>query len=172
MATFASSNRHQRIYSSWKSQNALPDKVESLFRLINENEYTPVVHSESLKDLQRDKDPVRQQASVSRFQKYNHVLSCHRDRSQLESEFGTIKSENDFVDCKILSALFDGAVDFVVSEDAGLLKRAAGIGYADTCLSVRDALLVLKNQKWLRDYDQVFVNDVVCAELNTQRWYL
>ena len=155
------------VFIPAEDAGALPEKVASLFNLINANEYTPVVHSESLKDLQRDKNLARQRASISRFQKYKHVPSCHRDKQQLEHEFGPIKSENDFVDCKILSALYDGAVDFVVSEDAGLLKRAAGIGYADTCLSVRDALLVFKNQKWLRESEQVFISDVACAELNT-----
>jgi L-amino acid N-acyltransferase YncA len=80
--------------------------------------------------------------------------------------FGPIKSENDYVDCKILSALYDSAVDFVVTEDVGLLKRATAIGFADTCLSVRDALVVLENTQWLKKSESVFIEDVFCAELN------
>jgi predicted nucleic acid-binding protein/L-amino acid N-acyltransferase YncA len=154
------------IFIPAEDDGALPPNVEQLFNLANSGEHEIRVHADSLRDLKRDTNVARREASISRFQKYRSVASCWRKKTDLEEQFGQIRSENDEVDCKLLGSLTDGTVDLVVTEDSKLLKRAARAGLADGCMAIRDALHVLSESNWLRDTSQTFIRTVSCSSID------
>ena len=62
----------------------------------------------------------------------------------LIARFGTINSENDRSDVGLLAALAAKAVDFLVSQDAGLRRRAERTGMGASVLTVEEALQWIK----------------------------
>lgn len=154
------------IFIPAEDDGGLPRNVEDLFKKAHSGGHSIRVHEATLLDLNRDANTARKAASISRFNKYSKIPNCSRTEAELSSLFGPIKSENDLVDCRILSALLNGVVDLVISEDVGLLKRGARAGLADGCLAVRDALLLLSEKNWLAETSQTFIRNVSCAEIN------
>lgn len=83
------------------------------------------VHEAARDDIARDKDVTRRKISLSKIEKYR-VLEKRRGltRADLETEFGTLRKDNDVVDATLLHALKNDAVDFLVTQDKGLHERA------------------------------------------------
>ncbi len=66
------------------------------------------------------------------------------DDAKLVARFGAINTENDRSDVRLLLALHTKAVDFLVTQDIGLHRRADRVGLAVSVLTVEEALQWLK----------------------------
>lgn len=126
------------------------------------------VHEASRLDIERDKDNPRKAIILSKIAKFPELKGIPvPDRPTLESTYGRISKPNDHVDVILLHTLHGvGAVDFLVTQDRGVHKRAAQLGIANRVFSVEDALV------WLRDkYERIsvpltFIEEKQCHQLN------
>ncbi|MGL4637373.1 MAG: GNAT family N-acetyltransferase [Beijerinckiaceae bacterium] len=83
------------------------------------------VHEAARDDIARDKDSKRRAISLSKIKKYRILGKRHGlTKSDLETEFGTLRKENDVVDATLLHALTIDAADFLVTQDQGIHDRA------------------------------------------------
>jgi GNAT superfamily N-acetyltransferase len=106
---------------------------------------TIFLHSATLADFQRDSDKHRQSISASRMGKYPNLAEIPLpDPETLTARFGAIRNANDAVDVELLHALSINAVDLLVSQDAGIHKRALGGPLEERVLTIADAV------EWLR----------------------
>ncbi len=83
------------------------------------------VHEAAKDDIARDKNTNRRGISLSKIEKFqtlNKVTELTLE--QLEGLFGELAKPNDVVDATLLHALSIGAVDFLVTQDQGLHRRA------------------------------------------------
>lgn len=97
-------------------------------------------HPASVADIERDKDPQRKKETLSRLEKYPKIENVPEAKiDELETLFGGISKPNDLVDCQLLYALKRSCVNFLVSEDDGLHKRARQAGLNERVLSVNEA---------------------------------
>lgn len=122
------------------------------------------IHAAARDDINRDKDDKRRKISLSKLEKFP-VLERIRGLTnvKLEHEFGPIPRPNDVVDSTLLHTLQTGVVDFLVTEDNGLHKRARRHSneLGSRILRVADAVELLqttfepKNKNPIRYVDQV-----------------
>jgi hypothetical protein len=63
----------------------------------------------------------------------------------LVARFGSVKTDNDQSDVRLLAALDAKAVDFLVTEDIGLHRRANHAGLGNAVLTIDEALAWLKH---------------------------
>lgn len=106
------------------------------------------VHEAAIDDIQRDKDSVRRQVSLSKINKFPAVKKMAGvDQPSLEAKFGRIRRHNDLVDATLLHALEIGVSDFLVTEDQGLHERAERTSptLGDRVLYVADAVSFLRS---------------------------
>lgn len=83
------------------------------------------VHEAARDDVGRDKDQARRKISLSKLRKFQTLSKVKDlDKKALERDFGILPKPNDLVDATLLHALSIGAADFLVTEDAGLHRRA------------------------------------------------
>ena len=83
------------------------------------------VHAAAKDDIARDVDVVRRGISLSKIEKFPVLEKVRNlDDDQLRQTYGPLNKPNDVVDATLLHAVENGAVDFLVSEDKGLHKRA------------------------------------------------
>jgi ribosomal protein S18 acetylase RimI-like enzyme len=94
-----------------------------------------------VEDIQRDPNLERRRATLSKVQKFPILTQiAHRSRADQESRFGSIKDDNDRCDVQMLDTLDLGVVDFLVTEDVGIHKRAQRAGLRRRVFAVQEAL--------------------------------
>jgi hypothetical protein len=132
-------------------------KFSSLLQECQANNIEIWVHEISRRDIERDKDINRQKIILSKIHKFPELKGIPiPERIILEQHYGKINNDNDYVDVVLLHTLYvhDGnAVDFLVTEDSGLHKRANALGIGNRVFRVEDALV------WLSDkYDRASIS--------------
>ena len=127
------------------------------------------VHEASKADFLRDKDTVRGKISKSKLEKYP-ILSAMQglEKETLLTMFGTLNRTNDEVDCKLLHTLHHGAVDFLVTNDSGINKRAGKHSSAlgKRVLFIWDAVQFLTKTYQLKDVLIDRVEEVKANEID------
>jgi len=125
------------------------------------------VHEASKKDIARDKDTARKQIILSKLEKFLLIEGIHiPSMNELLETYGHIGKANDYIDVILLYTLHQDMVDFLITQDRGLHKRADNIGMADRVFRVEDALV------WLRDtYEKIsvslpYIEEKQCHQLN------
>lgn len=121
------------------------DSLAELVRLSNEHGVGVFVDGANYDDIARDQDIARRAITLSKLAKFQK-LRGHPvpSDSALISRFGPIKRENDRSDIRLLLAVDAKAVDFLVSQDSGLHRRAEKAGFGPNILTVDEALAWLK----------------------------
>jgi len=112
--------------------------VASLMRLASENGHRVVVHPASLDDLRRTSDSAHRAQNVAAYSKYAPIKDLPVPE-EVALLFPNRQSPNDREDARILTALFLGAVDFLVTADERLRRRAIKAGLEPKVLRPSEA---------------------------------
>jgi hypothetical protein len=126
-----------------------PQPVEAslaeLVRLCSEHAVGIFVDEATFDDVQRDPNAARRALTLSKLEKFQRLrgIPIPSDAS-LETKFGPIKNEHDRSDVRLLAAVESRAVDFLVTADVRLQKRATKSAIAGSVLTVEEAL------SWIR----------------------
>jgi hypothetical protein len=119
--------------------------LAELVRLSNEYAVGLFVEGATFNDVDRDKDAARRVVTLSKLAKFQKLRGLPvPDDDRLVARFGAIKSERDRSDVRLLVALDAKAIDFLVTQDNGLHRRAERAGMSASVLTVEEAL------QWLR----------------------
>jgi GNAT superfamily N-acetyltransferase len=119
--------------------------LAELVRLSAEHSVGLFVHGANYDDVARDKDDARREVTLSKLAKFQKLQGLPvPDDAALIARFGTIGRENDRSDVGLLIALDAKAIDFLVSQDGGLHRRADKAGLGGRVLTVEEALQWLK----------------------------
>lgn len=126
------------------------------------------IHEASKQDVERDKNVERREVILSKLDKFLPLNGFYiPGKEELELTYGPIRKPNDHVDVVLLYALHEvSAVDFLITEDQGVHKRARNVNVADRVFTLEDALV------WLRDtYDRVsvalpYIEEKKCHQIN------
>jgi ribosomal protein S18 acetylase RimI-like enzyme len=119
--------------------------LAELVRLSNEHSVGIFVDGATYDDVSRDPDARRRLITLSKLEKFQKLRGIPTPPGAiLEGKFGPIKNEQDRSDVRLLAALDSGAVDFLVTADVRLQKRAARSSITGSVLTVEEALTWLK----------------------------
>ena len=130
--------------------------VSDLFGLLQEIPVDIFIHPSSVADIQRDTDTRRQKIMLSKIGIYKQLPSPPNaavDKKFLEI-VGNPSSPQDSVDNEILYAVVRGAADFLLTEDAGIHKKAFLVGINERIFHIDDALEYFK--KFLPRKDKIY----------------
>ncbi len=121
------------------------------------------VHEATKDDIVRDKNLERRKISLSKFEKFQ-TLSKVKELTpkELQKSFGFLQKDNDVVDATLLHALRIGVVDFLVTQDQGLHRRAKNHApeLARRVLFVAEATALLKTTYEAKDTAVKYVEEV------------
>lgn len=107
---------------------------------------TVFLHPASLKDFERDKKTARASLRLTLSQKYPPLPDPPPTSGALEKKLGSPSPpSNDWVDLQMIAALEAEAVDFLVTEDQGIRRKAKRVGLGARVLGVSDAVVVLED---------------------------
>lgn len=119
-------------------------KTTELARLSAKQGHTLFVHPANRDDVREGKDPLRRTQALAELDKYPQ-LSEGPVPSRLTDALGVpVPGSNDDRDMRLLAALANNAVAFMITADKKLRRRAARVGLGDRTLSVDDAVEMLR----------------------------
>lgn len=117
--------------------------VAHAVQLMQKQGHRLFVHPASRDELGEGKDAVRVRQRLAQFAKYE-LLAEAPIPSGLKSRAGDSQpGTNDHRDLRLLAALYSKAVNYLISNDSGLRKRAARSGLAQSVLTAADAEALL-----------------------------
>jgi GNAT superfamily N-acetyltransferase len=124
--------------------------LAELVRLSSEHSVGLFIDEATYEDVARDVNVARRTVTFSKLAKFQRLRAPPPlPESELARRFGAINNDNDRSDTRLLIALEAKAVDFVITQDAGLHRRADRAGLGQAVFTIEEAL------EWLRQTFQV-----------------
>lgn len=106
---------------------------------------TLFIDEAAIRDVNRDPDLERRTRTLSKLSRFPLLEEvAHSNDDAIVARFGHSKNDNDRCDALMLDSLYLGIVDFLISEDVRLHKRAARSGLADRVFHIAGAV------SWIR----------------------
>ena len=119
--------------------------VAKLVGLIVQLDSKSYVHPASLVEISGDKNQERRDIRRKLFSKYLWLESPPAITEEITSVLGESKPDShNAIDMLILAALVGNAVDFLVTEDNGIHRRAARLNLAERVLTADEALVTVR----------------------------
>lgn len=126
-----------------ESDPVVPESLRKLERELNENGQKKLVHPLSIEEIRQDPDDDRREKSESRIETYAR-LRYPPEPGESDAEFRSIVSEsedmNERVDNMLLFAVYEDAVDFLVTEDKEMHRKALKLEIQDRVFSIEEGI--------------------------------
>jgi len=116
----------------------------AFMRLAMKQRHYIFVHPASRDELAGGKDAARAKQRLAEIDKFD-TLAESPIHSSIDNELGPVERDtNDHRDRRILASLYSNSVNFLVSDDGRLRKRATRIGVGTRVLTLADAVAMLE----------------------------
>jgi len=118
--------------------------ASELLRLFASSAHQHYIHPAISKDIGRDTDLKRKALRQILLKKYPELPEPPPIPSQMESSLGQVLPDtNDWVDHQLLAAVTQDAVDFLVTEDVGIHRKAKKLGISDRVATIPTAISII-----------------------------
>ena len=131
-----------------ESNKVIQEDLQNLMRIIQKLDYKILLHPKSIEDIKRDTDEIRRKITLSKFGTYDTLEGGLDPNSDLNfiDKIGVPRNENDLIDNFLLFAVHKNAVNFLVTEDFGIHKKAKNVNLSDRIFNVIEALEFFKHE--------------------------
>lgn len=137
-----------------EDNHVIQESVIELLKNINDiSELKLLVHPSSFRDLSNDKNNSRRNIIQSKVKTYSSLESypSPAEDNTFLSKYQCNKKPNDQIDILLLYSVYKDAVDFLITEDRGIHRKAKKFEIEDRILTVDDAISLFK--KYIEQYD-------------------
>jgi ribosomal protein S18 acetylase RimI-like enzyme len=144
------------------------DKAFSLLaRKWSEHNVKVYIDSAVVDDVNRDRDTARRKITLSKLDKFESLRPASQNIvEKISEQTGVALRPNDESDIRLLAAISANAVDFLITEDLGLHRRARRANLSDRVLTVADALKLVVQQFDQTEVILPFIREVKAYEIN------
>lgn len=118
----------------------LSPNLQALLTIIREHGHQEFIHPASLKDIENDSNAERRKITTSKLCGYPRLPSPPIPDDEFTSLVGNPVSSHDENDNEILFSLKKNLVDFLITEDKGIIKKANLLNLDDRVFSIDSAL--------------------------------
>lgn len=136
-----------------EGRKVLRDDIGTLFRWLEELKYERLVHPDSVAEVDKHQDPEVVQTMERKLQSYKTLKTKAPDTPSITQIRAEDRTDNDKVDTSMLAEVAADRVDFLITEDRGIHRKAARLGLAGRVFTI-DAFLekVTAENPGLADY--------------------
>lgn len=166
----------------------LSSNLQALLTIIRERGHQEFIHPASLKDIENDSNVERRKITISKLCGYPRLPSPPIPDDEFTSLVGSPVNSHDKNDNEILFSLKKNLVDFLITEDKGIVKKANLLNLDDRVFSIDSALnyftdlyqRFFPNHSLLRkcyaheiDIDQPFFDSLKSdyGDVDFKKWY-
>jgi hypothetical protein len=119
--------------------------IVELISVLAEGGHRAFVHPASVEEIRGDKDEARAKARELLLRKYQQLPHPPAMNTRLLAVLGTPKaSSNSEIDLLLLSSVEANAIDYFITEDDKLHRRAKRVDLRDRVLTIADAILMVR----------------------------
>jgi ribosomal protein S18 acetylase RimI-like enzyme len=119
--------------------------IIAFLQVVSVGGHRAMVHPASIAEVKGDRDQARAQLRTLLLGKYAVLPQPPTTSSRLIATLGAPKEgSNSEIDLLLLSAVEANAVDYFVTEDDGIHRRAKRVGLVDRVLTVADAIITVR----------------------------
>lgn len=102
------------------------------------------LHPKGRKDIENDKNQVRKQIRTDAYKKYKELVHPPAPSKEMMDIIGDpIPGSHDEIDIRMLASVFQDAIDYFITEDQKLRKKAKSLNLQDRVLSLNEVLDLL-----------------------------
>ncbi|MEM3574001.1 MAG: PIN domain-containing protein [Nitrososphaeria archaeon] len=133
------------IFILREDNKVISQELQELLQVLNKIKTEILIHPLSIEEIKKDKDEYRKKIILSKVGSYPQLESP--PNLSKDSEFKKKVSEtndHDVIDNNLLYTVYKDAVDFLITEDRRIHKKAAEIGVQDRVLLIDEALQMFK----------------------------
>lgn len=124
-----------------ESDDVVPEPLRDLERDLREAGHRILAHPASVREIYQDPDDERRESAESRVDAYPRLEFPPKPGSG-DSEFrkavSPASNPNDQVDNQLLYAVFEGTVDFLITQDKGIHRKALDLGIEEQVFNIDD----------------------------------
>lgn len=126
----------------------VPNDVQELLHTLNKTNHKVVIHPLSLEEIKKDKNTERREIVLSKLKTYNTIESPPAPKKDLDfiTTVGWKENIHDVVDNHLLYCVYRDVVDFLITEDEIIHKKALRVGVSDRVFRVSEALRYFKRE--------------------------
>lgn len=135
-------------------------------RLTREEGHKVFLHPASERDFEQDSNQERKALRNALKGKYPFLPKPPPVQEKVEILFDEIEeNSNDATDAKLLSAVIYGAIEYLVTEDRGIIKKSEELGLRDQVLKVQEANKMIEERsetflETLPAVDKVYAHEI------------
>ena len=146
------------IFIALEDPKTVPPGIALLAQKAHQHGLALYLDEACVADIRRDPNLERRDATLSKLEKFPVLPGiAHTIEPDLINRFGPIRKPNDRCDVLMLDTLDMNVVDFLISEDIGVHKRAERAGLRDRVFTVQEALSWLQRTYEPREFRLPFV---------------
>ena len=126
----------------------IPDNIQDLMKILNKSKVQILIHNLSREEIRRDKDYQRREIISSKIGAYLtlDVPPNPEDDQNFLNIVGSPNDSHELVDNNLLYCVYRDAVDFLISEDKGIHRKAEKVGISSRVFNTEEALLYFNKQ--------------------------
>ena len=144
------------------------ETAAELHRLVSGSEHSILVHPLTGNELDNDGDPDRRALREKLIGKYPKIESPPEPSARVLKEVGASSGNlHDSNDIKLLAAVDGDAVDFLVTEDNGIHRKARRLGLESRVLTIEGAIGILKSYLDVWVPPEPHVQQIMAHELDS-----
>lgn len=131
------------IFIYREDNNILPKNLQELLRISSDIRGEILIHPLSFEDLKKDRNKERREIMLSKIRAYS-FLELPPDPKK-DQEYQDAVGPKIGIDDTILYAVYKDAVDFLITEDRGIHKKAKRLGVDERVFLINEALPLFRN---------------------------
>ena len=117
----------------------LPENLQRLLRITRENQHIIIVHPVSIQEIENDSNTKRRDIMISKLRSYPLLDPPPIPDEAFLNLIGRGSNAEKEPDNLILCAVYRNAVDILITEDRGILRKALKIGIEDRVMDIESA---------------------------------
>jgi hypothetical protein len=125
-----------------------------------------IIHPASKLDIDRDKNEERKKIILSKISKYQELEKPPEPKKDFLTELSVDKDPNNIVDAKLLYSVFRNSVNFLVTEDKGIHKKAIKLSINERVLTIDQALTLFSRLVDREIPTHTLINHIPAYNLN------
>jgi predicted nucleic acid-binding protein len=132
------------IFIYREDDELLSNNIQELSKILNQKNSEVLIHPSSLEDIKKDRDERRRHVMLSKIHAYPILDSPPDPNKNIEylNKVGIAANMHDRVDNDILYSVYKDAVDFLITEDREIHKKARYLNINDRVLLIDDAVRI------------------------------
>lgn len=128
-----------------EDHKVISDTFAKFYQLAHSNKCDLYYHPACLQDIRKDNDTDRRSITLSKFNKYTQMPDPAAPTAEFTELVGE-KKDNDQIDNAQLFQVYKGYIDYFVTEDQGLHRKAEKTDLRGKVMPVADALNLLQEK--------------------------